>query len=122
MSSIKMYVPINLKFKEVIIKEGDPADCLYILKSGELEILSYDKETKSHQVIGHVEPGELFGEMSFLDNLPRSATVRAVSESVVYMINRNEFEKIFSEQDPLMQSLVQVLSERLRKANKRFRL
>lgn len=120
--NIKMYIPVTVKAREVIMKEGDAADCLYILKSGELEILSYDKETKTHQVIGHVEPGELFGEMSFLDNLPRSATVRAINESVIYMINRNEFEKIFNEQDPLMQSLVQVLSERLRKANKRFRL
>jgi CRP-like cAMP-binding protein len=114
----KMYIAINVKAHEVVIKEGDPADCVYILKDGELEILSYDHDSKSHQIVGHIEPGEMFGEMSFLDNLPRSATVRAVMDSKIYVINRAEFDKIYKEQHPMMQQLVSILSERLRKTNK----
>ena len=83
-----MYVPMRLNVRDVLINEGDPSNSIYVLKSGELEILKYDPVSKSHQVIGHVEAGELFGEMSFLDNLPRSATVRATTVCEVHILNR----------------------------------
>lgn len=112
-----MLVSVNLKAGEVLLKEGSPSDCIYLLKSGELEIFKYEHEKSRHNIIGYVEPGEIFGEMSFLDNLPRSATVRAKTDCVVGMMNRAEFEKIFASQDPMIQSLVKTLSERLRKTN-----
>lgn len=115
-----MFVEINLKKGEVLINEGDSSNTIFILRSGELAIYKYDKESKSHNNIGHVQPGELVGEMSFLDNLPRSATVKASTDCVVSLLNRADFDKLFLAQDPLFQTLIKTLSERLRKTNRQI--
>lgn len=117
-----MFVDVQLKKGEILISEGDSSDGIYILKSGELAIYKFEKDQQRHNVIGHVQPGELVGEMSFLDNLPRSATVKATTDCVVSLLNRSEFNKLFETQHPLMQTLIKTLSERLRKTNKKVHL
>jgi CRP-like cAMP-binding protein len=115
-----MYIDMQLLRGQILINEGDASDCLYFLKTGELAIYKFDKKASRNNLIGHVEPGEIFGEMSFLNNLPRSASVKANTDCVVAIMNRSEFNKMFATQDPLMQTLVKTLSERLHKANSRL--
>ena len=110
-----MMIEMTLKQGEVLISEGESSHAIYLLRSGELASYKYDKDQERHNSIGHVQAGELVGEMSFLDNLPRSATVKANTDCVVAILNRAEFDKLFSSQDQLMQTLVKTLSERLRK-------
>lgn len=117
-----MYIDVKLNKGEILINEGAASDCLYILKSGELAIFKYDPIEKRHNVIGHVQAGEMVGEMSFLDNMPRSASVRANTDCEVALLNRAEFEKILTGQDKMIQHLVKTLSERLRKTNNKVRL
>jgi CRP-like cAMP-binding protein len=116
-----MYVDLNIKAGEILFKEGDQSDCLYTLRSGELDILKFNFEANTERVVGHVYPGEIFGEMSFLDNMPRSATVKAKTDCKINMINRSEFEKILNSQDPMIQNLLKTLSSRLRQAINQFR-
>jgi hypothetical protein len=111
---------IQLNVDQVLMNEGDPSDVLYLLLSGELAVYKYDPISKAHNKIGHVQPGELVGEMSFLDNLPRSATIKATTNCLLKMINRPAFNDMFKAQDPMMQNLVSTLSERLRKSNKKI--
>ncbi len=113
---------MELKKNQILMNEGDSSDVLYLLHSGELAIYKYDPTTKSHNIIAHVEPGEMVGEMSFLDNLPRSATVKAKTDCILRMMNRADFERILTTQDPFVHNLVLTLSERLRKANKKIHL
>lgn len=115
-----MLVKIELKKDQVLMKEGDPSDVLYLLQSGELAVYKYDPAAKAHNVIGHIQPGEMVGEMSFLDNLPRSATIKATADCVLQMMNRGNFDKILTSQDPFIQNLVHTLSERLRKTNRKI--
>jgi CRP-like cAMP-binding protein len=115
-----MYIDMQLLRGQVLINEGDASDCLYFLKSGELAIYKFDKKTARNNLIGYVEPDEIFGEMSFLNNLPRSASVKANTDCEIAIINRGDFNKIFATQDPLMQTLVKTLSERLHKANSKL--
>ncbi len=114
-----MFIEMTLKQGEVLINEGESSNAIYILRTGELAIYKYDKEQTKHNTIGHVQAGELVGEMSFLDNLPRSATVKANTDCVISILNRAEFDKLFSSQDQLMQTLIKTLSERLRKTNRK---
>jgi CRP-like cAMP-binding protein len=115
-----MYIDMQLLRGQVLINEGDASDCLYFLKSGELAIYKFDKKAARNNLIGYVEPGEIFGEMSFLNNLPRSASVKANTDCEIAIINRSEFNKMFATQDALMQTLVKTLSERLHKANSKL--
>ncbi|MFA6236189.1 MAG: cyclic nucleotide-binding domain-containing protein [Bacteriovorax sp.] len=117
-----MYIEMELKKGQVLINEGEPSDCIYFLRSGELAIYKYDSQSLGHNIIGHVEPGEMVGEMSFLDNLPRAATVKANTDCRVSIMNRAEFDKIFHAQDSMIQNLVKTLSERLRKTNSKVHL
>lgn len=115
-----MLVKIELKKDQVLMKEGDTSDVLYQLVSGELAVYKYDQLGKVHNSIGFIQPGEMVGEMSFLDNLPRSATIKANSDCVLQMMNRSDFDKVFKSQDIFIQNLVHTLSERLRKTNKKI--
>jgi len=115
-----MMMTIELRANQVLMNEGDPSDMLYLLHSGELAIYKYDPKAKVHNLIAYVEPGEMVGEMSFLDNLPRSATVKAKTDCILRMMNRANFEKILATQDPFVHNLVLTLSDRLRKTNKKI--
>jgi predicted MFS family arabinose efflux permease len=67
-----------------VVRAGDPGHSFFILDSGGAE-LHVDGDTRA------IEPGAYFGEIALLRNLPRTATVRAVSDLVLYALDRDEF-------------------------------
>ena len=100
---------------EYLIREGSDSDEMYWVLSGKFNIII--KNSKGENVvIGEASPGELVGEMSFLDNMPRCATVKAVEESDVIIIPQDLFVENFDEQPFWLRSLMRVLSKRLRSA------
>ena len=111
-----MLVQIVLKKDQILMTEGEDSDVLYLLLSGELAVYKADGADQQ-KLVGKVLPNEMVGEMSFLDNKPRSATVKALTDCKLKMINRPTFDKLFLSQDPMMQKLVTTLSDRLRVAN-----
>ena len=113
-----MLIPIRIMPGDTLIREGEPSDCLYILKSGDL-IVSKFAEGKPTQ-LGNIKPGESVGEMSFLDNLPRSATVKAVTPCELWMINRPQFEQELAKSGVFIQTILKALSGRLRRADKKL--
>jgi len=58
----------------VFVREGDPADALYIIERGSFEVTV--KTPRGETRLGLLEAGEVFGEMGLLRNAPRAATVR----------------------------------------------
>jgi CRP/FNR family cyclic AMP-dependent transcriptional regulator len=70
---------------EVLIRQGVPADAVFILLEGRLSVLL---DRLAGREIARLNAGEIVGEMSFLDSRPPSATVRAFEESTVYAIAR----------------------------------
>jgi len=76
---------VELGAGAVLLREGDPGDRAYLLESGELVA------DRGGLEIGRVRPGGVVGEIALLHNAPRMATVRAVSNSRLLMIEREEF-------------------------------
>ena len=76
----------------LLIKEGEPGDALYILLSGALEVSKY--AAAQDVKVDVRQPGEVVGEMSLLDNAPRQASVRTLTESEVLMISKEMFERV----------------------------
>ena len=72
--------------------------------------------------VGGVNEGKLFvvGEMSFLDSLPRSASVRALEDSEVLVIPHKKFLHVLDGQPRWFRALMQTMSQRLRDANTRI--
>lgn len=103
---------------EVIFKEGDPGDGLYVVDEGRLEILLGSLELEP-RVLSHVEPGGIFGEMAILDDKPRSATARAEVDSTLRFIPRDEMLRLFSQSPHLLLAMMRDFTQRVRDSNAR---
>jgi signal transduction histidine kinase len=83
--------PVTLPPGQLLIEEGAPGDALFVLIDGQLQVT---KRSGGQDVKVDVRlPGEVIGEMSLLDNSPRSATVRALLESHLLRVSKAAFER-----------------------------
>ena len=79
---------------ELIFREGDPGDAFYIIKSGAIEILKGDPSKNRQVRLAIRGEGDFFGEMSLLEDSPRFAYARAVRDSTVLEISREDFRNL----------------------------
>ena len=105
--------------ENVIFFEQDEGDSLFIISRGSVKVAKISDEGKE-VILAILGPGEFFGDMSLLDNQPRSATVIAVEETEVSAIRRKEFLSQIQENPQLAVKLMSVLSQRLREANRKI--
>ena len=97
---------------ETIFHQGSQSDCAFIISSGSAEILQ--ETTEGEKVIGKLKENEIFGEMGLIDGQPRSATARALEDSVMYVINRNSFDILVQKNPKALLPILKVLTSRLR--------
>ena len=83
-----------LKPGETIIQQGDKGDCLYIVESGELDCVKVFKQGEPETFLKKYVPGDSFGELALLYNAPRAATIRAKSDCVLWVLDRETFNNI----------------------------
>jgi CRP-like cAMP-binding protein len=95
---------------EVILREGEAGDSLFVLRSGEVNVrIGVDGLEKE---VAHLGVGEFFGEMSLMTGEPRRATVVAKSDVECYVIDRALFQKILQGNAGLADKIGRLLSER----------
>lgn len=102
-----------------IFREGDPGDGLYVVKSGLVEI-SGKLNQDQRQVFSQFRPGQIFGEMAVIDQLPRSACATAVQPTAVAFIGRVEMQLMLERSPALSSGLLQLVSHRLRDFNQHY--
>jgi CRP-like cAMP-binding protein len=90
-----LLVPITQPADTIIINQNDDGDCMYIIKSGSVKI-TRTKEA-SEILIGTLDKGSFFGELSLIDNLPRSASIITTEETSLFRLNRHDFTKIIED-------------------------
>lgn len=101
---------------DVVFREGDPADGLYVLRSGKV-VISRHKD--GHEtVLARLSDGDIFGEMALFDSKPRSATARVSGEAKIEYISRDDLMARID--DPLVWSLIQDMASRLRATDDAF--
>lgn len=102
---------------EVLIRQGDAADCLYMIVEGRVavEILGPDGRAT---VVGESGAGETIGEMALLSNAPRSATVVAARECALLRLSRVGLDLLFARHPQaaatLARAIVEKMSQRIR--------
>ena len=80
---------------EVIFNQGDPADCMYAVISGEVEVVRED-EGREPTVIARLGPGQSFGELALLSSAPRMATVRAATRVELAAMGGGDFATLYA--------------------------
>lgn len=111
---------IRLMPNEYLMREGEESTEMYYVQSGTLAVFKR-KGDQEHQ-IGTIIAGELVGEMSFLDQNPRSASVKAMSESLLVVVPFEKLEHTLSTMPKWFSALLHTLTDRIRKANARIRI
>ena len=97
----------------VLIHEGEPLDALFILLEGHLDVTAAGVGS-----VARLSPGEMVGEMSFVDSAPPSATVRANGGCTILEIRRRELGEKLARDDAFghrfYRALAMFLADRLR--------
>lgn len=103
---------------ETVFQEGDIGRALFLLESGKVELTRQDPEGKP-SIVYTIEPGEFFGEMAMLEQLPRTASASACEKSQLHLLYKSKLETLFHHQPRLgvavLGRLSQLLSARLRR-------
>jgi MFS family permease len=92
---------------EAVIREGDPGDLFYIVESGEVEV------TKEGRHVATLGPGDYFGEIALLRDVPRTATVTATSETVLQALDRATFVPAVTGQGDFLEAAETAMTTRL---------
>lgn len=99
---------------EVIVREGDPGDCMYFVSWGKVAAYS-GYGTIRQKKLAEISRGQFFGEMSLLDHEVRSATVVVLeNETILDRITEDEFSSFMAENPSKIVDILGDLSHRLR--------
>lgn len=99
---------------EVIVTQGTPGQAFYLILSGRVEIL------RDESSLGTFGPGDFFGEMSLLDQAPRSATIRAFEPTTCLMLAAQDLRMLLESVPSIALRLLEVLCRRLRVTGERL--
>jgi len=114
----KMVFSKHVKAGEEIFRMGDRGRNAYIIEKGKVEV-SFLRDGKKH-IVAELGDGEIFGEMSMIDDAPRSATVTALIDTEVVVIQRSRFQRPLTATDPLTNMLLRVVLTRFRDAQRQL--
>lgn len=95
-----------------IVKQGDPGIAFYVILSGGADV------RQGARVLARLAPGQFFGEMTLLDEQPRSADVVTTAPTECAVLSRWEFWGFAKNEPEVLQGVLQEMAARLRAANK----
>jgi len=102
---------------DLIIEEGTTGNALYVVLSGEVEVVKDVVDGPPH-VLATLEGGACFGEMAIIDGASRMASVRAVQDTVLAVLPREAFSQLIEENHPsatrLLRAMAGILCQRQR--------
>jgi CRP/FNR family cyclic AMP-dependent transcriptional regulator len=121
---------VTFSANEIIVKEGDMGDTMYIILGGTVEVakslviggMDYD-DMEKNKVFTRLDSSHhaVFGEIALLEELKRTATIKALTDCVLYEIRKDDFLKLAEEDYELgyriLLNLARIVSARLRKAD-----
>jgi NADH dehydrogenase len=98
---------------EVVFREGDKGDRLYVIVNGNVHIVR-DHPGQSSTFIAEFGPGDCFGEMALVSDQPRNATAKTASPVDVLTVDREAFHQLFAHLPPLRNLFQQLIAQRMK--------
>jgi diguanylate cyclase len=111
--------PTIIKPREYLFKDGDPGDCAYIIESGKVEIL-LDRDGVE-VVVATLSKGDIIGELSIIDRLPRIGSARAIVATEVTEIPFDYLSEKIEQSDPTVRMFLRIIMARYRDLNTRLK-
>jgi CRP/FNR family cyclic AMP-dependent transcriptional regulator len=99
-----------------IFLEDEPGDCMYIIESGQVKIVS-EKEGRE-KIFSYLGPGTIFGEMALILGERRSATARVVIDADLLVLRKQDLEELLSQHPSIAMMMTRELGRRLGRSNK----
>jgi CRP-like cAMP-binding protein len=100
----------------MILTQGEPGDALFLIGSGQVKVAVFAEDGRE-VILSVIGPGGFFGEMSLLDDEPRSAHVIAMTEATLFQLRRDDFRARLKSSPGLSIAMLKELSRRLRRAD-----
>lgn len=109
------------KFKKdtVVFFEEEAGESFFVIERGRVKVSRLSNAGKEI-ILAILRQHDFFGEMSVLDNAPRSATVIALEDTELVKIRRSDFMKVLNHHPEIAIKMLSTFSERLRKANEKI--
>jgi CRP/FNR family transcriptional regulator/CRP/FNR family cyclic AMP-dependent transcriptional regulator len=101
---------------KTIVEEGLAGDYMYVICEGRVQVSKLSDDGRE-KILEFLETGDFFGEMSLLDNAPRSASVRALADTRILALSRADFLAVMRRSPDLAMAVVQELTRRLRRVD-----
>jgi MFS family permease len=99
-----------------IFAKGDLGDSMYVIYTGQIGVYDGSKQ------LALFDKGEIFGELSLLDAEPRSATIIAETDALVFRIDQEDFFELMEERDEILRNVLRILCQRIRVQNEKIRM
>lgn len=103
----------SFKAGDVIMRQGESGDCAYIIEEGKVSI-TIDRPGGNTLHVGTRGAGTMIGEMSLIDNAPRTATITALEDCKLLEITKEDFTRRLNSADPVVRMTSQVILTRYR--------
>jgi len=104
---------------EIVFAERDLGEEMYLVYEG--KVLIYQEVSGQQVKLDVIEPGGYFGEMSIIDEQPRSASARSEDETTLLVLHREDFRSAVEDYPDIAFAVFQAFSRRLRQADDRIR-
>jgi signal transduction histidine kinase len=108
----QMAETVSVPAGQLVLREGDQGDSLFVVLSGELEVTK--RQGSQDILLALYEPGQFFGEMALLEQAPRSASVRTLQKSRLLVISQDAFQTLLSCSPSAPIKILHTVTSRLR--------
>ncbi len=104
---------------DVIVYQDNPGDTFYIVVSGRVKVTLLNEDGKEI-VLSILKGGDFFGELSLLDDEPRSASVLAVEDATLFLLTQRQFHQLITAYPNMLRKVLREICARLRRADEKI--
>jgi signal-transduction protein with cAMP-binding, CBS, and nucleotidyltransferase domain len=104
---------------DIVIRENDPGDTLYLIISGEVSVIKGMGEENEFE-LDRIHEGDYFGEMALFEDILRTASIRTEKASRFLVLHKQEFKEIVREYPQIALHICKILSSRIRRLHKKL--
>lgn len=104
---------------QIIVNQSSPGNTFYIVISGHVKVALLHEDGREI-ALSHLSDGNFFGELSLLDNDPRSASVIAAEDAELFILSRKQFYQLITANPDILEKVIKEICTRLRRADEKI--